>query len=167
MTKPGHDPNVDPSRIDRREFCAHACQTLSVAALAGAIGAVLDGCGGSPTAPSNVPALPILTATQTGGATTLTIDAGSALAAVGSMALVQSALGPLLVAHTGDGAFSAVTGTCTHEACTITGRQGQNYVCPCHGSEFDATGRVLNGPAPTSLRRLQTQFANDVLTITA
>jgi Rieske Fe-S protein len=52
-------------------------------------------------------------------------------------------------------------------ACTITGRSGQDFVCPCHGSAFDSSGRVLNGPAPANLPRFQTQFAGNVLTITA
>jgi len=44
---------------------------------------------------------------------------------------------------------------------------GSSYVCPCHGSRFDTSGRVLNGPASRALRQYQTQFANGVLTVTA
>jgi cytochrome b6-f complex iron-sulfur subunit len=40
-----------------------------------------------------------------------------------------------------------------------------SFVCPCHGSEFDTSGHVLVGPASTPLRQFQTQFANNVLTI--
>jgi hypothetical protein len=54
--------------------------------------------------------------------------------------------------------------TCTHESCTITGFADSSYVCPCHGSRFDTSGRVLNGPASRALRQYQTQFANGVLT---
>jgi Rieske Fe-S protein len=56
--------------------------------------------------------------------------------------------------------------TITHQACTITGHGNQTFVCPCHGSQFDTSGRVLSGPAPAPLPRYQTQFANNVLTIT-
>ena len=90
-----------------------------------------------------------------------------ALAAAGSAALVTSAAGNVLVARTAADAFMALTATCTHEGCAITGFSGQSYVCPCHGSQFDTTGRVLNGPATRSLRQYQTQFASGVLTITA
>ena len=97
----------------------------------------------------------------------MTIDAASPLASPGSAALVQSPLGTLLVSRTASDAFSALTATCTHEGCSITGFLDSSYVCPCHGSRFDTSGRVLNGPASRSLRQYQTQFANGVLTITA
>jgi cytochrome b6-f complex iron-sulfur subunit len=62
--------------------------------------------------------------------------------------------------------FAAVTAVCTHEACTVTGISGQTYVCPCHGSQFSATGVVLKGPAASPLRPFTTRFAANVLTIT-
>jgi len=58
-----------------------------------------------------------------------------------------------------------LTSTCTHEACTITGFDNTNYVCPCHGSMFTTAGRVVMGPATTPLRTFATQFSNNVLTI--
>jgi cytochrome b6-f complex iron-sulfur subunit len=152
--------------LTRREFCGHTCQALSVAALGGALTSMLQGCG-NPASPSNVPALPRITAAVSGGASMLTIDAASPLASVGSAALVQGASGMLLVAHTAQDAFVAVTATCTHQQCTVTGFENQTYVCPCHGSRFDTGGRVVNGPASSSLRLFQTQFANGVLTISA
>jgi Rieske Fe-S protein len=148
----------------RREFCVHAGQALSLAAL----GAVVPGCGGgggSPTAPSNVPQLPSIGASIVNNRITLTVDAGSPLAGLGSAALVQASGRNFLVARTGADAFSALTAICTHEACTVTGFQSQNYVCPCHGSRYGLTGVVLNGPAPSSLAQFQTEFSGNTLTI--
>jgi cytochrome b6-f complex iron-sulfur subunit len=71
-----------------------------------------------------------------------------------------------LVARTAPDAFSAVTSTCTHEVCTITGFENETYVCPCHGSRFDTGGRVVTGPATRPLRSFATRFSGDVLTIT-
>lgn len=41
---------------------------------------------------------------------------------------------------------------CTHRGCTVPWNAEQNrFVCPCHGSQYDAEGRVLQGPAARSL----------------
>jgi len=155
----------------RRQFCAQACQIASVAAVAGSVGTLLQACGGGGgsitggSLPPDVPALSTLTATAASGGVTLNIDAGSPLAAVGSAALIQSPSGLILVAHTAADTFTAVTATCTHENCTITGFTGQSYVCPCHGSRFGTSGAVQNGPATRSLRTFATRFASNVLTI--
>jgi len=157
----------------RREFCAQACQMASAAAVAGSMGALLQGCGGGGggsitggSLPPDVPALATLSATAASGGVTLGIDAGSPLAAVGTAALVQSPSGLILVAHTGADTFTAVTATCTHESCTITGFTGQAFVCPCHGSRFSTSGAVQNGPATRALRSFPTRFASNVLTVT-
>ena len=156
-------PILDPDETTRREFCAHACQALSFAAL----GAIIQGCGGSPTSPSgSAPALSTATATLVNGALVLTIDAASPLSSVGSAALVESSSGRFLVAHIAVDTFVAVTAVCTHEGCTITGFSNQIYVCPCHGSRFNTSGSVVSGPASTALRRFTTQFANNTLIIT-
>ena len=128
----------------------------------------MEGCGGSPTSPSvrSVPSLPIINGAIVNGALTLTIDLTSPLSAVGSAALVQSSpLGSVLVIHTAQNAFAALTAVCTHQACTIDGFDGRIFVCPCHGSEFNTSGLVLSGPAPSPLRQFTAQFANNVLTI--
>jgi Rieske Fe-S protein len=154
----------------RRQFCTQACQIASVAAVAGSVGTLLQACGGGGgsvtggSLPPDVPALSTLSATAVSGGVSVNV-AGSPLAAVGSAALVQSPSGPILVAHTAADTFTAVTATCTHESCTITGFTGQAFVCPCHGSRFSTSGVVQNGPATRSLRSFATRFANDVLTI--
>jgi Rieske Fe-S protein len=154
----------------RRQFCTQACQLASAATLAGSMGALLEACGGgggSGTLPSNVPALSTVAGTAVSGGITVSVDTGSPLAAVGSAALVQSSAGLFLVAHTAQDTFTATTATCTHEACTITGFTGSEYVCPCHGSRFSTSGAVQNGPATRSLRTFATRVASGVLTISA
>jgi Rieske Fe-S protein len=143
-------------------FCARA---VTLAVLSGA-GILLDACS-SPTGPSNAPPLPTVTGTRTASGITVTIDAASPIAAVGSAALVQTSSGDLLVSHTSQNTYAAMTAICTHQTCTINGFQNQTFVCPCHGSTFDLNGHVLMGPAPASLRQYPTQFSNGVLTISA
>ena len=49
--------------------------------------------------------------------------------------------------------FQVLIGICTHLGCIPIAHQGQydGYFCPCHGSMFDAVGRVTRGPAPINL----------------
>jgi cytochrome b6-f complex iron-sulfur subunit len=146
-------------RSTRREFCAQACGAAGLVAL----GSALQACGGTPG--SATPSIPVLTGSPGNGVVTLAIDASSPLAAVGSGALVRSATGTFLVSRTAADSFSALDSTCTHETCTITGFDRQEFVCPCHGSRFDPSGRVVMGPASRALRSFRTSFASDILTI--
>lgn len=153
----------------RRRFCADACHA---ALLAGALGP-LAACGGggssSPSAPSSTgpaAALPMLTATLVGNTVSLPIDASSPLATVGRTAFVTAGSIQLLVARIADTTFTALTAVCTHEGCAITGFANSRYVCPCHGSAFDTSGRVVVGPALTALRTFPTSFSGGVLVIT-
>jgi cytochrome b6-f complex iron-sulfur subunit len=149
----------------RRQFC-QAC-AAGVAALGGAL--ALQGCGGggSPTSGDGISAasLPRVSGTLSGATMQVTIDASSPLASPGTLALVTGGGTSLLVARTGADSFTALTAQCTHAACLITAYSGQNYVCPCHGSQYDTSGRVLSGPAPRALRQYTTQFSGGVLTI--
>lgn len=54
-------------------------------------------------------------------------------------------------------------GNCTHLGCVPIGHQGdyEGWACPCHGSQFDAVGRVRRGPAPINLPIPPYSFASD------
>jgi cytochrome b6-f complex iron-sulfur subunit len=149
---------MDNSKPTRREFWAHAVSFV-------AVGALLESCGGSPTSPSSIPALSIISAGVANNSITLTVDSASPLASVGSAALVQTGSGSFLVARVAQDTFNAMTAVCTHEACTVERYQSGTFTCPCHGSQYNTSGAVVKGPAPTSLRRFNTTFANNVLTI--
>jgi cytochrome b6-f complex iron-sulfur subunit len=149
---------MDTPNPSRREFCAHAVSFV-------AVGALLESCGGSPTSPSNIPALSTISAGVVSNTITLTVDSASPLSAVGSAALVQTSAGNFLVARTAQDTFNAMTAICTHEACTVERYQSGTFTCPCHGSQYSATGAVVRGPASASLRRFNAAFANNQLTI--
>jgi len=59
---------------------------------------------------------------------------------------------PLYVLALDGGAFAVVSPICTHLQCTVN-VEGALLVCPCHGSTYDRSGRVLRGPAERALRR--------------
>ncbi|MFP5234467.1 MAG: ubiquinol-cytochrome c reductase iron-sulfur subunit [Acidobacteriota bacterium] len=65
----------------------------------------------------------------------------------------------------GAAVFSA---TCTHLGCRINCTEGDELVCPCHGSRFSLQGEVAHGPAGHPLRALpfQVDRANGRLHIT-
>ena len=153
---------VPPAVASRRTFCAQACQAASCLAL----GSLVQACGGGGgSAPSNVPQLSIVNGSVSGGTVVVQIDSASPLATVGGAAQVRSSGGAFLISRTAQDTFTALTSTCTHDTCTITGFDSSNYVCPCHGSRFSTSGRVVNGPANAPLRTFSTQFSNNVLTI--
>lgn len=48
-----------------------------------------------------------------------------------------------------------VLGICTHLGCVPLSHSGDynGYFCPCHGSHYDASGRIRKGPAPLNLAK--------------
>lgn len=47
---------------------------------------------------------------------------------------------------------------CPHLGCRIQRVEGDEIVCPCHGSRFNTRGEVIHGPAGRGLRALQFQL---------
>jgi hypothetical protein len=49
-------------------------------------------------------------------------------------------------------------GVCTHLGCVPIANAGEfgGYYCPCHGSHYDASGRIRKGPAPLNLEVITT-----------
>ncbi len=59
---------------------------------------------------------------------------------------------PNILLKNSDGSLTALSMLCTHVCCECSYDSASGYIyCPCHGSVFDATGRVLRGPAQTPL----------------
>lgn len=54
--------------------------------------------------------------------------------------------------------------SCTHLGCVPTFVEGSSYggwFCPCHGSDYDTSGRIRRGPAPRNLDVAPYVFLND------
>jgi len=74
---------------------------------------------------------------------------------VGDRSLVQGLKGdPTYLIVEGEDAITSygINAICTHLGCVVPWNSGANkYMCPCHGSQYDSTGKVVSGPAPLSL----------------
>ena len=63
-----------------------------------------------------------------------------------------------------DGALEtyALNAVCTHLGCVVPwNRAATKFVCPCHGSQYAAPGKVVRGPAPLSLALAHADVADD------
>jgi len=61
-----------------------------------------------------------------------------------------------------------VVGICTHLGCVPLGQKAgdkrgdyDGWYCPCHGSEYDTSGRIRQGPAPANLAVPPYAFLDD------
>jgi ubiquinol-cytochrome c reductase iron-sulfur subunit len=59
--------------------------------------------------------------------------------------------------------WSILIGICTHLGCIPIAHQGNydGYFCPCHGSQYDTSGRIRQGPAPANLALPPYEFVSD------
>jgi cytochrome b6-f complex iron-sulfur subunit len=56
---------------------------------------------------------------------------------------------------------------CTHLGCVVPWNTAENkYKCPCHGSQYDETGKVIRGPAPLSLALAHASIEDDKISFT-
>lgn len=55
------------------------------------------------------------------------------------------------------------SGICTHLGCVPLGHLGdyEGWLCPCHGSQYDTSGRIRKGPAPKNLFVPEYTFLTD------
>jgi len=53
-----------------------------------------------------------------------------------------------------------VVGICTHLGC-VPNHNENGWLCPCHGSVYDNSGRILEGPAPHNLEVPPYRFIAD------
>jgi ubiquinol-cytochrome c reductase iron-sulfur subunit len=68
----------------------------------------------------------------------------------------------------GHAKYLVVIGICTHLGCIPLGNKSTEprgewggWFCPCHGSQYDVSGRVRHGPAPANLAVPPYAYTND------
>ena len=112
-------------------------------------------------------------AAGSGGGTAAKDELGNAVTATGWLSshkegdrsLVQGLKGdPTYLIVEGEDAIGSygINAICTHLGCVVPWNTAANkFMCPCHGSQYDATGKVVRGPAPLSLALAHVSVDND------
>jgi cytochrome b6-f complex iron-sulfur subunit len=78
-----------------------------------------------------------------------------------SSLIVEYQGSPVIIIHTEKG-FDAYSAVCTHLGCIVKWvRDEKEFHCPCHAARFDASGKVLAGPAPEPLHRIAIEVRNE------
>jgi ubiquinol-cytochrome c reductase iron-sulfur subunit len=59
--------------------------------------------------------------------------------------------------------FLICKGVCTHLGCVPISHKGEwgGYYCPCHGSHYDTSARIMKGPAPLNLEIPKHEYLDD------
>jgi Rieske Fe-S protein len=74
--------------------------------------------------------------------------------APGEGGIVRDGLQRVAASRDEDGELTVLSPTCTHLGCHVRWNGAERtWDCPCHGSRFDAQGRVVEGPAVEDLPR--------------
>ncbi|CAB4533256.1 MAG: Rieske 2Fe-2S domain-containing protein [Actinobacteria bacterium] len=71
---------------------------------------------------------------------------------------------PVAITRTGDSSYVAFSLSCPHQKVTVSW-EGNGWVCGAHGSEFEADGDLVLGPATTRLPRVPMKISKGVATI--
>jgi cytochrome b6-f complex iron-sulfur subunit len=89
---------------------------------------------------------------------------------VGDRTLAQGLKGdPTYIVVTEDKAIAeyGINAVCTHLGCVVPWNVAENkFKCPCHGSQYDSTGKVVRGPAPLSLALVHASTTDDKVSFT-
>ena len=72
---------------------------------------------------------------------------------------------PIYLSKQEDNSYMALLMLCTHKSCEVK-PQGNVLVCPCHGSEFSNSGKVLKEPAEHDLKNFETSSDENYIYIT-
>jgi Rieske Fe-S protein len=74
----------------------------------------------------------------------------------GEGAVIRRGLKKIAVYRDESGALHEMTAVCPHLKCIVHwNRTETTWDCPCHGSRFDALGKVLNGPSVADLAPIE------------
>ena len=139
--------------MERKEFI----KTCGFACLGGLfLGSVLEGCSGSKIIAG--------TMDQSGLLVPLSAFARGSSYRKYIVVTHEKLQYPVCVYRLAGQQYSALLMRCTHQGAELQ-VFGDRLECPAHGSQFDNTGRVKNGPADTNLRTFPVTVQNNTIHI--
>ena len=84
------------------------------------------------------------------------------LSSAGGYAMITKTV---IVIRKSSSKFLALSTVCTHKKCDVE-YDGSSFECPCHGSTYDAGGKVTGGPASKNLKSYKVSFDSSDNTLT-
>ena len=143
--------------MTRKEFLEQTAQHAALLALAG--------CGGAALLTSCT-SIRYVSGTESSTANRNTVSVPLAEFTESAFVVIRKGgklFTPVYLSKHADGTFSALVMKCTHKGCEVR-PAGDLLICPCHGSEFTNTGKVLSSPATENLNSFRTSF--DAVSVT-
>ena len=71
---------------------------------------------------------------------------------------------PVYVSKDSQGQLIVLSAVCTHLGCTVPWvDKDKKFICPCHLGTFAADGKLLGGPPPRGMDRLETKIEGGTL----
>jgi Rieske Fe-S protein len=71
---------------------------------------------------------------------------------------------PVAIARTGESTYIAFSLSCPHQGVKVS-RVEEGWECSAHGSQFEADGDLVLGPATTRLRRVPIKVSRGIATV--
>ncbi len=72
---------------------------------------------------------------------------------------------PIIVSRISETTVAAFSSKCTHFGCEVPIPKNNAIKCPCHGSQFDGSGKVTHGPAKKDLPAFSAVLDGSIITI--
>jgi Rieske Fe-S protein len=141
----------------RREFFGWCGRALAGMTIVGWIAPLLSSCEVSRVIGDNT-------------STTSEITVSVASLTTDNTALVTQQTGPdnkhILIVRRSASDYLALSMECTHQQCEVGAPSSGIMTCPCHGSQYDLTGAVLQGPASDPLKHYALTYDATATTVT-
>jgi nitrite reductase/ring-hydroxylating ferredoxin subunit len=158
--------------VDQSEGEVSRRTLLRGAAMGGLALPVLAACGGgeepADTAAEETPSTSESAMTEPSESESASVPAGTTVPVadvpVGGGTILAAE--KIVVTQPTKGQFKAFDINCTHKGCPVKSIEGDQIICPCHGSEFSITdGKPTKGPATAPLGNRTATVSGDQVSV--